>query len=122
MKWPNKVFLNTEGIIEIQVIGDQTGESVAAMGDDIAALIDQQRAAGKPVLLLDDLRQMGGASPDARRAVVELAKNLTYHKAVMVGTGSFLRLGANLMLRATGKSAKLRYFENYDEAVAWLEA
>ena len=120
MLTPNEVFLNQDGIIEIRVVGNQTGTSVRAMGDAITTLVEQQRAAGKPVLILDDLRQIGKVTPDGRKLVAKLAKTLDYDKVVMVGNGGLLRLGANLILRATGKLDKVAYFDDYTTAVAWL--
>lgn len=116
----NRVYLNKDDIIEIEVIGDQTVSSVELMGRQIDALITQMKAIGKPCLLLDNLLQIGRADPEVRRVVVELAKNLDYDRAAMVGQGGLMRFGTNLMLRATGKAYKLRYFDNREEAVLWL--
>lgn len=118
----NKVFIHTHGLIEIIVNGDQTVESVQAMADMAAELGNQQRDAGKPVLVLDNLLYIGAVPPDARKRVVELAKTLKYDKLAMVGKGTALRLGANLMLQAIGKGKYVKYFDDYNKAVAWLQA
>lgn len=117
----NSVFLREDDIIEIQVVGDQTSPSVKQMGETAIDLAVHLRAAGKPVLILDDLRQIGSVTPDGRHAVVTLAKTIDYDRLVMVGNGSLLRLGANLMLRAVGKAEKIKYFEDYEAAVHWLQ-
>jgi hypothetical protein len=91
------------------------------MGRQINTLITQMKAVGKPSLLLDDLLQMGRVDPEARRLVVELAQRLDYDRAAMVGKGGAMRFGTNLMLRATGKSYKLRFFDNREEAIKWLQ-
>lgn len=117
---PNEVFLNQDGIIEIKVVGDQTAASVREMGKVISQLAEECRDRKQPVVILDDLRQMGAVPPEGRKTVVELGKTLDYDKIAMVGNGSVLRLGANLMLRATGKSHKVKYFEDYALAVTWL--
>ena len=117
----NKVYLDDEGIIVIEVIGDQTVDSVNAMGADIEELIKRRRAAKAPCLVLDNLLQMGAVGGDARDAVVHLAKVLDYDKAVMVGRGGgLMRIGANLMLRATGRGNTIRYFEDMEDARRWL--
>jgi hypothetical protein len=116
----NRVFLNDNRIIEIVVDGDQTRESVQKMGDEAFALSRQHRAQGKKTLLLDNLLLMGSVPPDARKLVVELIKSHEYDKLAMVGSGGILKLGANLMLQATGKGAKVKYFDHYETAVSWL--
>jgi hypothetical protein len=120
---PNEVFLDDDSnIITIKVIGDQTAATVIAMGNDVYKLIDKQRAAGKPVLVLDVLLQIGQVPPEAREQVVAIAKKADYDKAAMLGKGAVLRLGANLILRAVGKGNKVKYFENYDAAIIWLKS
>jgi hypothetical protein len=117
----NKVFINEDSLVEIQVIGDQTVESVKAMGEQALQLSLKQRAAGKRALILDNLLQMGShVPPEARKTVVELIKSYDYDKLAMLGKGGVLRFGANLMLQATGKGARVKYFDDREKCVAWL--
>lgn len=116
----NKVYLDGEGIITIEVIGDQDVASVGAMGKEIESLLAQQRAAGKPCLILDNLLQIGVVGPDARKLVVALGKSLAYDRLAMLGKGGLMRFGANLMLHATGRTDKMRYFDDPIEAHNWL--
>ena len=118
----NRIFLNEEGLIEVHVVGDQTQESVQEMGDIIKELLAKLTKQGKPRLVLDDLKAMGDVTADGRQRVVDLAKTLDYDKIAMVGNGNkLLRLGTNLMLQATGRGAKLKYFDERDKAVEWLQ-
>jgi UDP-N-acetylmuramyl pentapeptide synthase len=117
----NKVYLNKHNCIEILVNGDQTAESVQTMADQAVELGNVQRAAGNPILILDNLTKIGAVPPDARKRVVELAKSLQYDKLAMVGKGTAIRLGANLMLQAVGKGRTVKYFDNYDKAIEWLQ-
>jgi hypothetical protein len=118
----NSVKLDGLGIIVIDVVGDQTVESVEHMGHEINALITEQRKIGKSSLILDNLLQIGVVGPDARKKVVALAKELDFDRAVMVGKGGLMRFGTNLMLRATGRSHNVRYYDNEQEARSWLKA
>lgn len=118
----NKVYINRDGIIEIEVVGDQTVASVEDMGRQADMLLTAQRAAGKPCLILDNLLQIGAVGPDARKLVVDLGKRMDYDKLAMLGKGGLMRFGTNLMLRATGKSYKLKFFDDRHEATAWLQA
>jgi UDP-N-acetylmuramyl pentapeptide synthase len=116
------VHLRTDGIIEVDSAGNKTVFIIRGMGEAIKALARIQRENKKSVLVLDDLRKMGSVPPEGRRLVVELAKTLDYDRVAMVGSNGVLRIGANLMFQATGKSEKIKYFSDYDEAVAWLLA
>ena len=116
----NRVFINDQGIIEIQVRGDQTIESVQAMGDQTVALAEQQRSSGKPTLVLDNLLEMGKVPAEARKRVVDLVKSNDYDKLAMLGSDPLLKFGANLLIQATGKASRVKYFDNRDACDAWL--
>ncbi|HKU18434.1 MAG TPA: STAS/SEC14 domain-containing protein [Candidatus Saccharimonadales bacterium] len=116
----NKVYLNDKGIIVIEVMSDQDESSVEQMGYKINTLITEQRRLGKPSLLLDNVLSIGAVGPEARKLVVQLAKTLDYDRAALVGKGGLMRFGTTLMLRATGRSNKVRYFEDINQAQNWL--
>ncbi len=115
----NKVFLNQD-VIEIRVVGDQTVQSVERMGRDTSRLLSEQRQAGKSCLVLDNILEIGQVDVDARKLVVDLAKRFDYDRLALLGKGSLLRFGTNLMLRATGKAYKMRYFDDRAQAIKWL--
>lgn len=116
----NKVFLNTNGLVEIIVSGDQTVESVHAMGEQAYDLCTTLRAQQKPALILDNLLAIGDVPPEARSVVVELIRSDKFDKLAMVGSDTLLRFGANLMLQATGKGSRVKYFDSYEAASDWL--
>jgi hypothetical protein len=116
----NKVFINALGLLEINVRGDQTRESVQAMGQSIQELINQLQATNRPVLLLDDLKKMGETDSAARSEVARLAKTLDFDRCAMLGDSNpMTRYGTNLMLRAIGKS-NVKFFASRDAALMWL--
>jgi UDP-N-acetylmuramyl pentapeptide synthase len=117
----NKVFLRDDNVIEILVVGDQNAASIEMMGRQISVLLTKLRGQGKPCLVLDDLLQMGEVNSEGRKLVVDLAKRMDFDKLAMVGKGGLLHLGANLMLHATGRADKVRYFEDRDVALNWLK-
>jgi len=116
----NKVYINSEGMLEIWVIGEQTLGSVREMGEKLTYYAEQLRGRGQPVLVLDNLIKMGATTSEARKEVARIAGTLDYNRAAMVGDGSLLmRYGTNLMLRAIGRS-NARYFGNMETAKRWL--
>jgi hypothetical protein len=116
----NQVFINEDNIIECQVVGAQTVQSVERMGREIKTLLSRLETQHMSLLLLDDIREMGAVPPKARNVVISLGKTLRYDRLAMLGTSGLLRFGANLLLRAMGKSRKVRYFSDQEEAMAWL--
>lgn len=117
----NKVFLRDDGIIEILVVGDQNAASIEMMGRQVSVLLTKQRAQGKACMVLDDLLQMGDVNPEGRKLVVDLGKRLDFDKLAMVGKGGLLRIATNLMLHATGRADRMRYFEDRGVALNWLK-
>jgi len=117
----NRVFITSDQIIEIQVVGDQTIDSIHSMGQAVQRLSKKQRAKGLPVLIIDNVLRIGTVTPEARKQVAEWGKMLDFDKLAMVGSGSILRLGAHLMLRAVDKRDQLKYFESYQTAADWLQ-
>jgi hypothetical protein len=115
------VFVTQEGIIEILVIGDQTVESVRALGDEAARLGHELETAGKPVVILDNLLRIGKVPPEARRVVVENIKRNEYDRLAMLGTNPLIKFGSNLMFQASGKKHILKFFDNREAAVRWLQ-
>ncbi len=116
----NKVYIDPEGILQIEVVGDQTKESVREMGEKINLYIHQLCEQHKPVLIMDNLTQMGKTTSEARSEVAKLAKAFYFDRGVMVGDGSpLMRYGTNLMLKAIGRS-NLRYFGGIESARKWL--
>jgi hypothetical protein len=118
----NTVYVNQSNVIEIVVCGDQTVESVQQLGDEALRLAAIQRDKHHPALILDNLLQIGSVPPEARKRVVDLIKSTDYNKLAMVGASPMIRFGANLMLQATGKGGRVKYFDSYDAALAWLKA
>jgi hypothetical protein len=116
----NRVFINEYGFVEIIVDGDQTLLSVQAMADKAQRLALRQRKKGEGAMILDNLLTMGEVTPEARNLVVKLGSTMDYDKLAMLGNGKVLRIGTNLMLKAMGRGNKVRYFEDFDNAVEWL--
>jgi hypothetical protein len=118
----NKVYINSEGLLTIWVIGDQTRESVREMGEKLEFYVGKLQQEGKPILVLDNLLEMGHTTSEARAEVARIARRLPFERAAMVGgSGPAMRFGTNLMLKAIGKR-NLRFFASIDAGELWLHA
>src|SRR6185312_1883357 len=108
------------GFVEIKVRGDQTVASVQAMGDEAVRLAAELRSNKRPALILDNLLEMGNVPVEARRRVAELVKSSEYDRLAMLGSGTLLKIGANLILQAAGRGKYVRYFDSRTAATKWL--
>ena len=119
----NKVFLNDDDIVEIHVVGDQTHDSVMAMGAATEKLLTKLAAQNKIGLILDDITALGATDTAARQTVSQLARTLPFAKTAMVGDGGkLIRVGTEFLLQAIGMGSKIKYFENRDDAIKWLKS
>lgn len=118
----NQVFINEHDVIEIVVDGDQTIKSVQKMGNEADKLITQQRKLGKRPLVLDNLTKMGKVPADARKLVVAIGKAMKCDRLAFYGNSTAVKVGANLLMQATGRGNQIRYFDDYNKAIEWLKS
>lgn len=114
--------LSDDGIIEIVTEGDRPAAVVQANARKIFVLVAKLRAAGKPILILDDVSGMGELPPESHKVFADISKTADYDRFALVGSDTVVRLGANLIAQAIGQPDRLQYFDNHDDAVAWLKA
>jgi hypothetical protein len=109
-----------DGLLWVEVVGDQNGETIRTLGEQIDARIKDLRTKDLPVYILDDLTRIGDANTDALKGVAILARMLDYDRAALLDNKSALmRGGVNLLLTSVGRS-DAQYFSDVDKAVAWL--
>lgn len=118
----NNFLLNDNGIIEVTTTGDRTASLIQSSATQIFAFVAGLRKAGKPILILNDVSQMGELPPEALKIFAEITKNADFDRFAMTGSDPTLKLGVTLVAQAIGKPGKLQYFETYDEAAEWLLA
>jgi UDP-N-acetylmuramyl pentapeptide synthase len=118
----NNFFLNDTGVIEIITTGDRTASLVQSSAQKIFAFAKQLRAAGKPVLILNDISAMGEVPLEAHKIFADIAHEADYDRFALLGADNIVRLGANLIAQSIGKPDSLKYFDDRDQALAWLAA
>ncbi len=117
----NKVYINSNDIVEILVNGDQTSESVQKMAEEAARLVAQLKENGRKGLIIDNLTTMGIVPPEVRKKVVEHMKMIDYDKLALYGRGGLLKIAANLLMQAIGRGSSVRFFDDYEQATDWLK-
>ncbi len=119
----NHVWLNDQGLIEVQVVGQQSADTVVAMGALIADLARQQRTNDQPVLVLDDLRRMALKQPtEVPKTVAAVARRIDFDKVAMLGSSSgLIKYSSNFIIQAIGKIETIKYFGDRAEAERWLK-
>ena len=116
----NKIYLGEDGIINGIYAGDQTEETIKNGTEEFTKLIDEVRSEGKKAFLLVDLTSVGHQDSNARKAGVEGFLSMRYDKIAMFGGSPFLRNVANLIVKAIGRTDKVKFFKTQEEAVKWL--
>jgi UDP-N-acetylmuramyl pentapeptide synthase len=117
----NNFFMNDTGIIEIITTGDRTASLIQSSAQKIFDFAAELRKENKPVLILNDISQMGELPPEAHKVFADITRAADYDRFALVGNDNIMRLGANLIAQATGKSEKFKYFDSHDRAIAWLQ-
>jgi UDP-N-acetylmuramyl pentapeptide synthase len=117
----NNFLLHDTGIIEIITTGDRTASLIQNSAKKIFEFTASLRKEGKPVLILNDISQMGELPPEAHKIFADISRAADYDRFALVGNDNIMRLGANLIAQAIGKSDKLKYFDSHDAAMAWLQ-
>ncbi|HEX2021308.1 MAG TPA: hypothetical protein VHH36_01235 [Candidatus Thermoplasmatota archaeon] len=116
----NRVYLGSDGFIHNEYEGDQDYGSVKLVEGESVRLAEGLRAAGRPVLILADLRRMGKSDPSSRRAAREALDMHVYDRCAIAGGNVFLRHLANFIIMASRRAKDVRFLDTPEEAAAWL--
>lgn len=114
----NMVTLGEDGVIRHVLSGRQTRKDIIDLRVVTLPLIDQQREAGKPVLLYIDLSQIKQTDSDVRieaRKILEI----DYDRLAIIGN-AYLQPIITFVMHSSGISEKARYFSKHEEALNWL--
>lgn len=93
----------------------------------VLALLDGANGGAGRCYVLADLRSVAGVSPDARRIASQWSGVRRIHGIAVIGASLIIRTlvllvaRANTLLSGTTKSTKIAFFQEADEALAWLQ-
>lgn len=118
----NSVKLNSEGIVEAFVVGDQDYESFRKLANEAEPLMIEQRKKGQAVLGLVDLTKKGHYTAASNRAAMEMLEKMDYDRVAMFGAEAVLKEVTEMIILALGKREKTQLFHTREEAVVWLKS
>lgn len=98
----------------------EEGISVAAEDAEVVKQLTAELAAGQPVVMVVDMRQVAFAERDARDAFSEGAGGLEIGTALVTGEGFSDKL-AGLFLRYSRPSRPVNVFRTESDAIAWAQ-
>jgi len=117
----NKAYISEEGIIYNIFEGDQTEHTVHAVTYENRKFSEKLREAGRKVIILTDLSQLGASTAGSRKAATEALQKMDYDKVALFGANRFMKHLANLILFGSGMGEKARYFDTREQAEEWLK-
>lgn len=115
----NKVYIKDD-IVNSEFIGDQTKTSVLMSAEAAAQLLDEQAARGKTMKAYLDMSALGKVPAEARAAGHEAMKTVRDAKTAVVGAPMVVRYIIQFIVKASGKSAQLKFFDDSKSAHTWL--
>lgn len=101
---------------------DNTGRQADLLCAAIMVVVNQNPSIAYNFLI--DLTLTGTVSyisPHAREAYTHLSKTSTLERAAIIGHNLMLEVPINLLMQATGRSQSFKWFNNKEEAIAWLK-
>lgn len=116
------MYMGDGGLIHVDVVGDQMYESVRKTADQIEENIKAVKKQNKKAYVLVSLNKMGKQDSGARKAGQEGFNFMHYDKIAIFSTNLFLKNVANLVAKAIGKTERVKFFKNQEEAVEWLKS
>lgn len=121
MALENKIHLDQDGIIRIQVEGIQDTAALEQLYDKLDRLIKQLRAQNKKIYLLSDTTHidMSSGGKDSGRAARKLF-TLEVDRWALVGNSKLISFGT-FLARSTKPSINIRHFRTINQAKRWLK-
>jgi len=117
----NKIYTK-DGLIYVEYIGDQSGESVALAVGDLNKLIEEAKSKNKSAFVVCDISRVAKHNAGARKVGQEALNTLGYDKFAICGGDFFVRSIAGILVKGIGKTDTVKFFKTQEEAVRWLKS
>ena len=113
----NGLYLDTDNIIHITILGELDEETQVGINDAGYKLMNTVE--GK-VHALVDLNKAGKVSPEARKRQVEISEHEKTAKIALFGLHPVARVIASFFM-GISRNKDMRFFKTKEEALAWLK-
>lgn len=114
----SKVYVDKEGIVNIESIGPQSGEEMLRVRSKLLEIAEERQ---EKIKILDDLSRVTKTTPESRRTAGESTKLDEISKVACFGGGTVMRVMTNFIVKISGMEKKVKYFDTKEEAVKWLK-
>jgi hypothetical protein len=116
----NEVYLGEDGLIYIFFRGDQNGESVRKVGEQIKKIKEILQKNARPIIALVNVSQARNVSLSARQMGIRIMKETDCDRAAIFGSQQLFQRLISFMIIASGRGFKVKYFTNEKEAKEWV--
>ena len=114
-----KVWVDQDGIIRATIIGTHDKDDAEKIIAEINELIKKHEQNSR---LLIDMTKTSRPTSKARKlhAINIKVQAKHFKKTALFGASAMNRVMANFIIKASGRSDKVKYFNTEQEAVSWL--
>lgn len=116
----NTNYIGEDGLIHNHYIGKQTVTSLKNAHDDLITITTSLRKKGKRVLVLTDITRLGSLTLEARMFAVDFIKDIDFDKVAIFGNYILAEQIVNVIIMASGRGYKMKYFNSEKDAKLWL--
>lgn len=116
----HKLRKGSNGILYSQFIGDIDQTAIKEFSANIAPYLEH--ASDKnPLQFIADASEEGSWGLSARREFTRIFEDEPrLGRVAIINANRFIRVVATFMMKATGRSGEVRFFENEAQALDWL--
>lgn len=110
------------GILYSKFIGDVDQEAIQEFINSITPHLEHATA-DNPLQFVADASEEGTWNLSARREFTQLFDNEPrLGRVAITNANRFIRVVATFMMKATGRDGAVRFFENDEQALEWLQS
>lgn len=110
------------GILYSKFIGDIDQDVIKEFINNVSPHLEKATAEN-PLHFVADASEEGTWNLSARREFTELFDNEPrLGRVAIINANRFIRVVATFMMKATGRDGAVRFFENEEQALEWLQS
>lgn len=113
-------YIGKDGLIHNIYYGDQNSQSLKKSSTELRKLAGILRKKKIKVLILADVSRIKKVNLGAKKTGLELMRSLDFDKAAIFGDYIKFKSLVNIITIAAGKSDRVKFFSNEEDATNWL--